>query len=155
MAGVHLSTYIEGVVVHGKDHPRVLVVPCPHPPNRGQNMPAQVPWAPGYLPPALLAAQLDQAWGIPFRTVDKTGLPVVFDERNSRLPQPWMLRLESSEGAQRLYITYLLKAKAPEDQLPEPPMGGEWLDAAGLDLADLQPAVKRLLQAALTSAAQA
>jgi hypothetical protein len=152
MAGVHLSTFIEGVVVHGKEMPRVLVVPCPHPPNRGQNMPAQIPWAPGFLPPALLTAQLDQAWGIPFRTVDKSGLPVVFDERNSRLPQPWMLRIESSEGAQRLYLTYLLRSKSAEDQPPEPPMGGEWLDAAGVEHADLLPGMKRLLQAALTAA---
>ena len=152
MAGVHLSTFIEGVIVHGKDTPRVLVVPCPHPPNRGQMMPAQIPWAPGFLPPALLNAQLDQAWGMPFRTVDKSGLPVVFDERNSRLPSTWMLRLESSDGAQRLYITYLLKSKAPDGQPPEAPAGGEWLDSPGVEAADLLPGIKRLLQAALIGA---
>ena len=95
---VHLTTFIEGVLVHGQQTPFVLLVPSPHSPHRGLLMPAQIPWSPGFLPTSLLNAQIEVAWGIPFRFVDKSVLPVVFDERTSRLPTPWLLRLEGSKG---------------------------------------------------------
>ena len=89
---VHLTTFIEGILVHGRQTPFVLLVPSPHSPHRGLLMPAQIPWSPGFLPTALLNAQIEAAWGMPFRFVDSSVLPVVFDERTSRLPTPWLLR---------------------------------------------------------------
>jgi hypothetical protein len=146
---VHLTTFIEGVLVHGKQTPFVLLVPTPHSPHRGLLMPAQIPWSPGFLPTALLNAQIEAAWGMPFRFVDKSSLPVVFDERTSRLPTPWLLRLEGLEGQQRLYLSHLLRTKAPEGELPTPPPGGQWYSEKALQSVDLLPGVRRLCQAAL------
>jgi hypothetical protein len=146
---VHLTTFIEGVLVHGQKDPLVLLMPSLHSPHRGLLMPAQIPWAPGFLPSALIQAQVEQAWGIPYRIFDKSTLPVVFDERTSRLPTPWLLRLEGLEGQQRLYLTHLLRTKAPEEQLPEPPQGGQWVNEKALQTLDMLPGVKRLCLAAL------
>jgi len=146
---VHLTTFIEGVLVHGKEMPFVLLVPTPHSPHRGLLMPAQIPWAPGFLPTALLNAQIDAAWGIKFRFVDPSTLPVVFDERTSRLSTPWLLRLEGLEGQQRLYLSHLLRTKAPDDQLPTPPPGGQWVSEKALASIDLLPGIRRLCEAAL------
>ena len=60
---VHLTTFIEGVLVHGQQTPFVLLVPSPHSPHRGLLMPAQIPWSPGFLPTSLLNAQIEAAWG--------------------------------------------------------------------------------------------
>ena len=117
-------------------------------------MPPHLPWAPGFLPPAILQSQIDQMWKIPFRFVDSSKLPVVFDERTSRLPTPWLLRLEGLEGQQRLYLSHLLRTKAPEDLLPPPPPGGQWLSEKGLQNADMLPGIKRLCQAALQAIAE-
>jgi len=146
---VYLTTFIEGVLVHGSSTPFVLLVPTPHSPHRGLLMPPQLPWAPGFLPPALLQSQIDQKWGIPFRFVDSSKLPVVFDERTSRLPTPWLLRLEGLEGQQRLYLTHLLRTKVPDDQLPHPPEGGQWVSEKALATMDLMPGVRRLCQSAI------
>lgn len=146
---VFLTTFIEGVLVHGQNTPFVLLAPCQHAPHRGLLMPPQLPWGPGYLPPALLQTLIDQGWKIPFRFVDKSTLPVVFDERTSRLPTPWLLRLEGLEGQQRLYITHLLRTKAPDDQLPSPPEGAQWVSEKALPNMDLLPGVRRLCQSAI------
>jgi hypothetical protein len=146
---VHLTTFIEGVLVHGKEAPFVLLVPTPHSPHRGLLMPPQVPWAPGFLPTALLNAQIDAAWGIKFRFHDPSSLPVVFDERTSRLPTPWLLRLESLEGQQRLYLTHLLRTKAAEGELPSPPPGSQWVSEKALPSVDLLPGIRRLCEAAI------
>ncbi len=148
---VHLTTFIEGVLVHGTVTPTVLLVPSEHAPHRGLLMPPHAPWAPGFLPSALLQSQILQGFGIPFRFQDASKLPAVFDERTSRLPTPWMLRLEGLEGQQRLYLTHLLRTKAPEDELPPPPIGGQWLGEKVLQSMDLLPAVKRLCLAALSA----
>ena len=146
---VFLTTFIEGVLVHGQASPFVLLAPCQHSPHRGLLMPPQMPWSPGFLPPALLKTLIDQGWKIPFRVVDKSTLPVVFDERTSRLPTPWLLRLESLEGQQRLYITHLLRTKVAEEQLPIPPEGAQWVSEKALPNIDLMPGVKHLCQAAI------
>lgn len=146
---VYLTTFIEGLLVHGTSTPFVLLVPTPHSPHRGLLMPPHVPWSPGFLPPALLQSQIDQGWKIPFRFVDSSKLPVVFDERTSRLPTPWLLRLEGLEGQQRLYLTHLLRTKAADDQLPPPPEGGQWVSEKALTTMDLIPGVRRLCQAAI------
>lgn len=146
---VFLTTFIEGVLVHGEVSPFVLLTPCQHAPHRGLLMPPQLPWSPGYLPPALLRAQIDQGWKIPFGFVDRSTLPVVFDERTSRLPTPWLLRLESLEGQQRLYLTHLLRTRAPEDQLPTPPDGAQWVSEKALPNIDLAAGVRHLCQAAI------
>jgi hypothetical protein len=146
---VHLTTFIEGVLVHGQQTPFVLLIPSPHSPHRGLLMPAQVPWSPGFLPTALLNAQFEAAWSIPFRFVGRSTLPVVFDERTSRLPTPWLLRLEGLEGQQRLYLSHLLRTRAPEDQLPTPPVGGQWISEKALPNLDLLPGIRRLCQSAL------
>jgi hypothetical protein len=148
---VFLTTFIEGVLVHGTNVPFVLLVPSGHSPHRGLLMPPQVPWAPGYLPPALLQALIDATWKIPFRFQDSSRLPVVFDERTSRLPTPWLLRLEGLENQQRLYLTHLLRTKVPEDQLPAPPEGGQWVGEKALAAMDLLPGVRRLCQSALAA----
>ena len=145
----HLTTFIEGMLVHGQADPRVLLVPCPHAPHRGLLMPPQVPWAPGFLPYTLLQALIRDGYKIPFRVVDPTKLPVVFDERTSRMPTPWCLRLENLEGQQRLFLTHLLRATAPEAEPPTPPMGGRWVNEAEMEPLDLIPGVKRLCQAAI------
>lgn len=146
---VFLTTFIEGVLVHGQAEPLVLLVPTPHSPHRGLLMPPQMPWSPGFLPPMLLQNQIAQNWQIPFRFVDRSSLPVVFDERTSRLPTPWLLRLEGLEGQQRLYLTHLLRTKAPEDQPPVPPEGARWVDEKALAALDLLPGVRRLCQSAV------
>lgn len=146
---VYLTTFIEGVLVHGTSTPFVLLVPNQHSPHRGLLMPPQVPWAPGFLPPALLQQQITQGWGIPFRFVDSSKLPVVFDERTSRLPTPWLLRLEGLEGQQRLYLSHLLRTKAAEADLPNPPQGGQWVSEKALATMDLLPGIRRLCQSAL------
>lgn len=110
-----------------------------------------MPWSPGYLPPALLQSLIDTGWKIPFRFHDTSRLPVVFDERTSRLPTPWMLRLEGLENQQRLYLTHLLRTRAPEDQLPTPPEGGQWVGEKALAGLDLAPGIRRLCQTALTA----
>jgi hypothetical protein len=146
---VYLTTFIEGVLVHGSSMPFVLLVPCEYSPHRGLLMPPQVPWSPGFLPPALLQSQIGQAMNIPFRFMDSSKLPVVFDERTSRLPTPWLLRLEGLEGQQRLYLSHLLRTKAVEDQLPAPPPGGQWIGEKALGTMDIVPGVRRLCQAAI------
>jgi len=146
---VFLTTFIEGVLVHGQVSPFVLLTPCQHAPHRGLLMPPQMPWSPGYLPPALLHTMIDQGWKIPFRFVDKSTLPVVFDERTSRLPTPWLLRLEGLEGQQRLYITHLLRTKAAEDQIPAPPEGAQWVSEKALPNMDMLAGVRRLCQSAI------
>ena len=146
---VYLTTFIEGVLVHGSATPFVLLTPSLHSPHRGLLMPPQVPWSPGFLPPALIQSLINGTWKIPFRFVDSSKLPVVFDERTSRLPTPWLLRLEGLEGQQRLYITHLLRTKAPDDELPHPPEGAQWVSEKALVSMDLQPGVRRLCQAAL------
>jgi hypothetical protein len=113
-------------------------------------MPPQVPWSPGYLPPALLQALIDTTWKIPFRFHDPSRLPVVFDERTSRLPTPWLLRLEGLENQQRLYLSHLLRTRAADDQLPEPPEGAQWVGEKALATLDLVPGVRRLCQSALS-----
>ena len=152
---VHLTTFIEGVLVHGRQTPFILLVPSPHSPHRGLLMPPQVPWSPGFLPTALLQAQVEATWGIPFRFADPSLLPVVFDERTSRLPSPWMLRLEGLEGQQRLYLSHLLRTSAPEADLPQAPPGGHWLNALGLRNTELLPGIRRLCESALEAAAGA
>ncbi len=152
---VHMTTFIEGVLVHGTGTPVVLLVPCEHAPHRGLLMPPQVPWSPGFLPSALLQSQIGQGFGIPFRFQDASKLPVVFDERTSRLPTPWLLRLEGLEGQQRLYLTHLLRSKAADEQLPPPPVGGQWVGEAALQTMDLLPGVRKLCLAALNQAIQA
>lgn len=150
---VLLTTFIEGVLTHGKAEPRVLLVANPHTPHRGLLMPVQVPWAPGFLPSALLTAQIQTTWGIPFRVVDKaSALPVVFDERTSRLPTPWLLRLESLEGQQRLYLTHLLRAKAPDNEIPATPQGTRWATEEELAGIELVPGIRRLYLAAFQAA---
>lgn len=149
---IHLTTFIEGVLVHGSVTPFVLLVPSMHSPHRGLLMPPHVPWSPGFLPPALLQNQITTTWGIPFRFMDSSKLPVVFDERTSRLPTPWLLRLEGLEGQQRLYLTHLLRTKGPEDELPTPPEGGQWVSERALASIDLQAGIRRLCQAALQTA---
>ncbi len=146
---VYLTTFIEGVLVHGTHTPFVLLVPCQHPPHRGLLMPIQAPWAPGFLPPALLQGIISTGWKIPFRFVDNSKLPVVFDERTSRLPHPWVMRLEGLEGQQRLYLTHLLRTKSLEPELPIPPEGGQWVSEKALGTLDILPGVRRLCQAAL------
>ena len=148
---IYLTTFIEGVLVHGSSNPSVLLVPSVHSPHRGLLMPPQVPWAPGFLPPALLQNLIDATWKIPFRFSDSSKLPVVFDERTSRLPTPWLLRLEGLEGQQRLYLTHLLRCKAPQDELPVPPEGAVWLTESTLQTMDIVGGVKRLCQAALSA----
>jgi hypothetical protein len=147
---VYLTTFIEGVLVHGSAMPFVLLVPSVHAPHRGLLMPPQIPWSPGYLPPALLQALIDTGWKIPFRFHDSSRLPVVFDERTSRLPTPWLLRLEGLEGQQRLYLSHLLRTKAAEHELPAPPEGAQWVGEKALATLDLVPGVRRLCQAALS-----
>ncbi len=146
---VSLTTFIEGVLVHGHGTPFVLLVPCQHAPHRGLLMPPQLPWSPGFLPPALLQTLVAQTWNIPFRFVDSSRLPVVFDERTSRLTTPWLLRLEGLEGQQRLYLSHLLRTKASDEQLPTPPEGGQWVGEKALATMDLLPGIRRLCQAAL------
>jgi hypothetical protein len=146
---VYLTTFIEGVLVHGSATPFVLLVPSLHAPHRGLLMPPQVPWSPGYLPPALLQAQIEASWRIPFRFVDGSRLPVVFDERTSRLPTPWLLRLEGLEGQNRLYLSHLLRTKATEEKLPVPPEGAQWVGEKALATMDLVPGVRRLCQSAI------
>jgi hypothetical protein len=146
---VFLTTFIEGVLVHGQASPAVLLAPCQHTPHRGLLMPPQVPWSPGFLPPALLQSLIEQGWGIPFRFVDKSTLPVVFDERTSRLPTPWLLRLEGLEGQQRLYLSHLLRTKAPEDQPPAPPEASFWAGERELAAMDLLPGIRRLCHSAI------
>lgn len=146
---VYLTTFIEGVLVHGAGTPFVLLSPCQHSPHRGLLMPPQAPWAPGFLPPALLQTLIQQTWGIPFRFIDSSKLPVVFDERTSRLPTPWLLRLEGLEGQQRLYLTHLLHTKAPEGELPSPPPGAQWVGEKALATMDLLPSVRRLCLSAI------
>ena len=146
---VYLTTFIEGVLVHGANTPFVLLVPCQHPPHRGLLMPPQMPWGPGLLPPAILQNLIATQWNIPFRFVDSSKLPVVFDERTSRLPHPWLLRLEGLEGQQRLYLTHLLRTKAQETELPIPPEGGQWIGEKALTTLDILPGLRRLCQAAL------
>jgi hypothetical protein len=146
---VFLTTFIEGVLVHGRNSPFVLLAPCQHAPHRGLLMPPQMPWSPGFLPPALLQTLIEQGWKIPFRFVDKTTLPVVFDERTSRLPTPWLLRLEGLEGQQRLYLTHLLCTRAAEDELPVPPEAAQWVNEKALPNMDLLQGVRRLCQAAI------
>ncbi len=151
---VHLTTFIEGVLVHGRTTPFVLLAPSLHSPHRGLLMPAQIPWSPGYLPTALLQAQVETAWGIPFRFIDSSVLPVVFDERTSRLPTPWLLRLEGLEGQQRLYLSHLLRTRTAEEQLPQPPVGGLWLSEKGLQNTEMLPGIRRLCESALEAATQ-
>jgi hypothetical protein len=146
---VYLTTFIEGVLVHGIVAPLVLLMPCQHSPHRGLLMPPQLPWSPGFLPPALLQNQIQTTWAIPFRFVDSSKLPVVFDERTSRLPTPWLLRLEGLEGQQRLYISHLLRTKAPEEQVPATPQGGQWVDEQTIAAMDLLPGIKKLCMAAI------
>lgn len=146
---VYLTTFIEGVLVHGTQTPFVMLVPAQHAPHRGLLMPPQVPWSPGFLPPALLQTQIATQWKIPFRFVDTSRLPVVFDERTSRLPTPWLLRLEGLEGQQRLYLTHLLRTQADETMLPDPPEGGQWVGEKALATLDLLPGIRRLCLAAL------
>lgn len=150
---VHLTTFIEGVLVHGTGTPVVLLVPAEHAPHRGLLMPPQAPWSPGFLPSALLQTLIGQGYGLPFRFQDASTLPVVFDERTSRLPTPWLLRLEGLEGQQRLYVSHLLRSKAPDDQLPPPPVGGQWVNASVLQSMDLLPGVRKLCLAALAATA--
>lgn len=145
----HLTTFIEGVLVHGQEDARVLLVPCPHSPHRGLLMPPQVPWAPGFLPYTLLQNLIRDGFKIPFRVVDPTKLPVVFDERTSRMPTPWCLKLEDMEGQQRLYLTHLLRTKSAEAEPPAAPAGGRWLSEIELEPLDIIPGVKRLCLAAL------
>lgn len=152
---IYLTTFIEGVLVHGSATPFVLLTPCEYSPHRGLLMPPQVPWAPGFLPPALLQTHIGQGWGMPFRFVDPSRLPVVFDERTSRLPTPWLLRLEGLEGQQRLYISHLLRTKAKEEDLPTPPPGAQWVGEKALTTMDLLPGVRRLCQAALQAVKEA
>ena len=147
---VYLTTFIEGVLVHGSAMPFILLVPSVHSPHRGLLMPPQVPWSPGYLPPALLQTLIDSTWKIPFRFHDPSRLPVVFDERTSRLPTPWLLRLEGLENQQRLYLSHLLRTRAADDQLPEPPEGAQWVGEKALATLDLVPGVRRLCQSALS-----
>jgi hypothetical protein len=137
---VYLTTFIEGVLVHGSAMPFILLVPSAHSPHRGLLMPPQVPWSPGYLPPALLQALIH----------DPSRLPVVFDERTSRLPTPWLLRLEGLENQQRLYLSHLLRTRAADDQLPAPPEGAQWVGEKALAAMDLVPGVRRLCQSALS-----
>ena len=146
---VFLTTFIEGVLVHGQASPFVLLAPCQHSPHRGLLMPPQMPWSPGFLPPALLKTLIDQSWKIPFRFVDKSVLPAVFDERTSRLPTPWLLRLESLEGQQRLYLSHLLRTKVAEDQLPTPPEGAQWINEKALPNIDIMAGVRHLCEAAI------
>lgn len=150
-ATAHVTTFIEGVLVHGTADPKVLLVPCTHAPHLGLLMPPQCPWVPGFLPNALLQALINEGWKIPYRVVDPSKLPVVFDERTSRLPTPWCLRLEGLEGQQRLYLTHLLRAKAADDQQPAPPAGGLWVDEASVAPLDILPSVKKLVQVALAA----
>ena len=82
-------------------------------------------------------------------SVGPSRLPVVFDERTSRLPTPWLLRLEGLEGQQRLYLTHLLRTRLPGDDLPPPPEGGLWASEKDLAGMDLIPGVRRLCQAAV------
>lgn len=145
----HLTTFIEGVLLHGQEDPQILLVPCPHSPHRGLLMPPQLPWAPGFLPYSLLQTLIRDGFNIPFRVVDPTKLPVVFDERTSRMPTPWCLRLEDLEGQQRLYLTHLLLTRNGQGEPPVPPGGGRWLTEAQLEPLDLLPGVKRLCQAAI------
>lgn len=152
---VQLTTFIEGVLVHGKESPFVLLVPSPHSPHRGLYMPPQVPWAPGFLPTALLAAQIDAGWGIKFRFHDPSTLPAVFDERTSRLPTPWLLRLEGLEGQQRLYLSHLLRTRDAAAELPPPPPGGQWLSDKALAGTELLPGIRRLCEAAIRVAREA
>lgn len=147
---VYLTTFIEGVLVHGSSMPFILLVPSTHSPHRGLLMPPQVPWSPGYLPPALLQSLIDTTWKIPFRFHDPSRLPVVFDERTSRLPTPWLLRLEGLENQQRLYLSHLLRTRAADDQLPAPPDGAQWVGEKALAAMDLVPGVRRLCQSALS-----
>ncbi len=153
-ATVHLTTFVEGVLVHGQAEPQVLLVPCQHSPHRGILMPPQAPWAPGFLPQALLQAQINEGWKIPYRVVDSSKLPVVFDERTSRLPTPWCLRLEGLEGQQRVYLTYLLRTRSTEEGAPPPPPGGRWVDEKSLEGLDLLASVKRICQAAIAAVRQ-
>ncbi len=146
---VYLTTFIEGVLVHGSATPFVLLAPSQHSPHRGLLMPPQMPWSPGFLPPALLQNLVTGTWKIPFRFVDSSRLPVVFDERTSRLPTPWLLRLEGLEGQQRLYISHLLRTRNPDDQLPDPPEGAQWAGEKALATMDLLPGIRRLCQSAL------
>jgi len=146
---VFLTTFIEGVLVHGSSTPFVLLTPSQHTPHLGLLMPPQVPWSPGFLPPALLQAQIDQQWKIPFRFVDSSKLPVVFDERTSRLPTPWLLRLEGLEGQQRLYLSHLLRTRSVGAELPTPPEGAQWVGEKALATLDLLPGIRRLCQAAI------
>ncbi|MCE1229777.1 MAG: hypothetical protein LWX11_09880 [Firmicutes bacterium] len=146
---VYLTTFIEGVLVHSGPTPFVLLTPSQHSPHRGLLMPPQCPWTPGFLPPALLQNMIATEWKIPFRFVDPSALPVVFDERTSRLPTPWMLRLEGLEGQQRLYLSHLLHTKTTDDHLPIPPEGGQWVSEKALHSLDLLPSIRRLCQAAL------
>jgi hypothetical protein len=150
-ATVHVTTFIEGVLIHGTAEPKALLVPCGHAPHLGLLMPPQSPWVPGFLPNALLQGLINEGWKIPYKVVDPSKLPVVFDERTSRLPTPWCLRLEGLEGQQRLYLTHLLRTKAPDDQLPPPPPGGMWVDDAAMAPLDLLPSVKKLVQVALAA----
>lgn len=147
-----LTTFIEGVLIHGQAEPKVLLVPGQHAPHMGSLMPPQTPWVPGYLPNALLQALINEGWKMPYRVVDGSKLPVVFDERTSRLPTPWCLRLEGLEGQQRLYLTHLLRTKSPEAEPPPPPPGGRWVDEQGLEPLDVLTSVKKLCQAALAAA---
>ena len=152
---VYLTTFIEGVLVHGTATPFVLLVPSPHSPHRGLLMPPHIPWSPGFLPPTLLQNLIAIGWCIPFRFSDSSKLPVVFDERTSRLPTPWLLRLEGLEGQQRLYLTHLLRTKGPEEEIPPPPAGGQWVSEKALSTLDLQPGIRRLCQAAIQAVKEA
>lgn len=145
---VYLTTFIEGVLIHGTNIPFVLLVPCQYPPHRGLLMPPHMPWAPGFLPPILLQSLIINTWNIPFRFIDNSKLPVVFDERTSRLSHPWVMRLEGLEGQQRLYITHLLRTKAEEADLPVPPEGGQWVGEKALSTLDILPGIRKLCQSA-------
>ena len=97
-----------------------------------------------------MTAQIAGNWKIPVRFYDPSRLPVVVDERTSRLPTPWLLRLEGLEGQQRLYLSHLLRTKAPENQMPPPPEGGQWVGEKALATMDIVPGVRRLCQSALS-----
>jgi len=148
-SAVVMTTFIEGVLVHGKENPVTLLVPCQHAPHRGLYLPPEAPWAPGYFPPGVMQALVERSWRIPFRFHDPSKLPLVFDERTSRLPNPWLLRVESLENQQRLYLTYLLRTKSTDGAPPEAPLGGAWMSELDLATQDIPVAVRKLCEAAL------
>jgi hypothetical protein len=96
-----------------------------------------------------MQALVERSWRIPFRFHDPSKLPLVFDERTSRLPNPWLLRVESLENQQRLYLTYLLRTKSTDGAPPEAPLGGAWMSELDLATQDIPVAVRKLCEAAL------